>query len=220
MGKNLCQSLFFNKVAGIRPATLFKERLWHNCFPMDLEKFFRQFFYRTPVVTGSVYTSCTPFYKNPSEGLLLFHKYFMTFGSFTQSLEIEQLYLFNLWTNSLSALYLFRNSHSQMFYEMSALKNFSKFMVKHLHRSPVLRNFQDYFFYRATLTSRLVGLRKRNRTKFSCIDTLSIKVVVNTILMLVIWFRFSLVFIFLCLFWNMTYYILFLAPQIGLLLNF
>ena len=30
--KHLCQSLFFNKVAGLRPATLLKKRLWHTCF--------------------------------------------------------------------------------------------------------------------------------------------------------------------------------------------
>ena len=34
-GKHLCQALFFNKVAGLRPATLFKNRLWHKCFPVN-----------------------------------------------------------------------------------------------------------------------------------------------------------------------------------------
>ena len=29
--KHLCQSLFFNKVAWLRPATLSKRRLWHKC---------------------------------------------------------------------------------------------------------------------------------------------------------------------------------------------
>ena len=28
--KHLCQSLFFNKVAGLRTTTLFKKRLWHR----------------------------------------------------------------------------------------------------------------------------------------------------------------------------------------------
>ena len=37
--KHLCQSLFLNKVAGIRPATLFKKRLWHRCFPVNFETF-------------------------------------------------------------------------------------------------------------------------------------------------------------------------------------
>ena len=40
-GKHLCQSLFFNKVAGVRPATLFKKRLWYRCFPVNLAKFLR-----------------------------------------------------------------------------------------------------------------------------------------------------------------------------------
>ena len=39
-GKHL-QSLFFNKVAGIKPATLLKKRLWHRCFPVNLAKFLR-----------------------------------------------------------------------------------------------------------------------------------------------------------------------------------
>ena len=45
-GKHLCQSLFFNKVAGLRPATLFKKRLWHRCFPVNFAKFLK-----TPFLT-------------------------------------------------------------------------------------------------------------------------------------------------------------------------
>ena len=33
-GKHLCQNLFFNKTAGLRPATLLKKRPWHTCFPV------------------------------------------------------------------------------------------------------------------------------------------------------------------------------------------
>ena len=40
-GKHLCQSLFFNKVAGLRPATLLKERLWHRCFSANFTKFLK-----------------------------------------------------------------------------------------------------------------------------------------------------------------------------------
>ena len=40
-GKHLCQSLFFNKVAGLRPATSLKKRLWHRCFPLSFAKFLR-----------------------------------------------------------------------------------------------------------------------------------------------------------------------------------
>ena len=53
-GKHLCQSLFFNKVAGLRAATLLKKRLWHRYFPVNLAKFLR-----------------TPFLQNTSGRLLL-----------------------------------------------------------------------------------------------------------------------------------------------------
>ena len=45
--KHLCQSLFFNKVAGLRPATLLKTTPWHRCFPVNFEKFLRTSFYET-----------------------------------------------------------------------------------------------------------------------------------------------------------------------------
>ena len=53
-GKHLCQSLFFNKVAGLRSATLLKKRLWHRCFPVNFAKFLK-----------------TPFSHNTSGRLLL-----------------------------------------------------------------------------------------------------------------------------------------------------
>ena len=40
-GKHLYQSLFFNKVAGLRPATMLKKRLWHRCFPVNFVNFLR-----------------------------------------------------------------------------------------------------------------------------------------------------------------------------------
>ena len=39
--KHQSQSLFFNKVAGLRPATLLKKRLWHRCFPANFAKLLR-----------------------------------------------------------------------------------------------------------------------------------------------------------------------------------
>ena len=38
-GKHLCQSVFFNKVVCLRPATFFKRKLWHRCFPVNFAKF-------------------------------------------------------------------------------------------------------------------------------------------------------------------------------------
>ena len=47
-GKQLCQSLFFNKVAGLGPAFCLKKRIWHRCFPVNFVKFFRTPFLQTP----------------------------------------------------------------------------------------------------------------------------------------------------------------------------
>ena len=55
-GKHLCQSLFFNEVTVLRPATLSKKRLWHRCFPVNFAKFLR-----------------ATFLQNTSGRLLLFH---------------------------------------------------------------------------------------------------------------------------------------------------
>ena len=40
-GKHLCESLLFNKVVSLRPATLLKMRLSHWCFPVNFAKFLR-----------------------------------------------------------------------------------------------------------------------------------------------------------------------------------
>ena len=45
-GIHLCQRLFFNKVAGLRPGTLLKKRLWHRWFPVNFAKILR-----TPFLT-------------------------------------------------------------------------------------------------------------------------------------------------------------------------
>ena len=52
-GQHLWQSLFFTKVAGLRPATLLKKGPWHRCFLVNFAKFLR-----------------TPFSQNTSRRLL------------------------------------------------------------------------------------------------------------------------------------------------------
>ena len=49
--KHLCQSLFLNKVAGLRLATLLKKRISHRCFHENFAKFLRTttFFHRIPL---------------------------------------------------------------------------------------------------------------------------------------------------------------------------
>ena len=39
IGKHLSHSLFFNKIAGPRSATLLKKRLWQRCFTLNFAKF-------------------------------------------------------------------------------------------------------------------------------------------------------------------------------------
>ena len=43
-GIHLCQSLFFNKVAGLKPVTLLKKRPWHRHFALNFAKFFKNIF--------------------------------------------------------------------------------------------------------------------------------------------------------------------------------
>ena len=43
-GKHLSQCLFFNKVAGLRAATLLKRRPWYRRFPVIFAKFLRTLF--------------------------------------------------------------------------------------------------------------------------------------------------------------------------------
>ena len=48
--RNFTKLTFFNKVAGLRPATLLKKRLWHRSFPVNFVKFLR-----TPPAAASDY---------------------------------------------------------------------------------------------------------------------------------------------------------------------
>ena len=42
----------FNKVAGLRPSTLLKKKLWLSCFPVNFAKF-----PRTPILTERLWTA-------------------------------------------------------------------------------------------------------------------------------------------------------------------
>ena len=88
-GKHLCQSLFFNKVAFKKPATLFKKRLWHRCFPVNFAKFLR-----------------TPILKNICKLLLRSHTYCRHW--FLHASKISKIHynLFTLKINVISLLFL------------------------------------------------------------------------------------------------------------------
>ena len=52
-GKPMCQRPFFNKVAGLKPTILLKERLAQVFFGEFCENSKNTFYYRTPLVTAS-----------------------------------------------------------------------------------------------------------------------------------------------------------------------
>ena len=116
-GKHLCQSLFFNKVAGLRPTTLLRKRFWHRCFPVNFAKFLR-----------------APFLQNsPGQMLLIWVRWVHSF-----SVNITLLWDFDIET---VAEKIFRSSHSQMFFKKGVLKNFTKFSGRHLWWSVFLIKF-------------------------------------------------------------------------------
>ena len=46
----------FNKVADLKAHNLIKKRIQHMCFPVNIEKFSRTVFHRTPPVAASYYS--------------------------------------------------------------------------------------------------------------------------------------------------------------------
>ena len=66
-GKHLCQSPFFNKVAGLWRGILLKKTLWHRCFPVNFAKFIR-----------------TPFLQNTTGRLLLNLAYVLKYKALTK----------------------------------------------------------------------------------------------------------------------------------------
>ena len=92
-GKHLCQSLFFNKVTGLRPATLFKKLLWHRCFPVNFAKFLRTPFTEHLPTTASVdlprnqSTFLINFFLIPAKVVICFLTVFSSFILFTIALS-------------------------------------------------------------------------------------------------------------------------------------
>ena len=83
-GKHLFQSLFFNKIAGLKPPTLLKNRLWYRCFPVNFAKFLVSV---TGIVPRDVHyfifhlqTCCRPSYRWYFDG---WYRYFNVLCRFT-----------------------------------------------------------------------------------------------------------------------------------------
>ena len=79
-GKQLCESLFLNKIAGLSTATLLKRRLWYRCFPVNFGKYLRNTFF-------TEHLRCLV----PGEHLrCLFHFKFAFYFMFTFSFKFSQ----------------------------------------------------------------------------------------------------------------------------------
>ena len=58
-GKHMCQSLFFDKIAGLRPAALLKKTLWHRCFRVKFVNFLT-----TPFFIERLWTTASEYFIN------------------------------------------------------------------------------------------------------------------------------------------------------------
>ena len=58
-GKQKCQSLFFNEVAGLRSATLLKKRLWHKGFSCEFCEISKSTFFREHLQTTASTSFCS-----------------------------------------------------------------------------------------------------------------------------------------------------------------
>ena len=95
-GKHMCQSLFINKVAGLRPANLLIERLWHRCFLVNFVKFLR-----------------TPFFIEDIWRLLLYLKESICKASYQHLNPIQDCSPYQFFLYELSKLRNWSSKHSE-----------------------------------------------------------------------------------------------------------
>ena len=105
--KHLYQSLFFNKVAGLRPAASLKKIPWHRCFPMNFVKFSRTTFsHRTHLVAASELRQSIQERTNQNLCKTAFKKFEVIATSYRRFIDVETtscVYweLFYFWTSIL-----------------------------------------------------------------------------------------------------------------------
>ena len=75
---------FFNKVVGLKPATLLKKRLWYRCFPVNFVKFLRTLFF-----TEHLWTTASNNTKQQASCLLLSDDFF---SNYTQNIKSINVY--------------------------------------------------------------------------------------------------------------------------------
>ena len=104
-GKYLRQSLFFNRVAGLRPATLLKKGLWRKCFPVNFAKFLRTPFIEHLRTTASDFTKNELLYRHLLGHFSNLKKTFV--GSyFCFNVNISKIFFIKLMLRQCSSLFL------------------------------------------------------------------------------------------------------------------
>ena len=111
---------FFNKVAGLRSATLLKKRLWHSCSPTDFAKFLR-----SPFFTEHLQWLLLKFISHHTKEILYVNTNLMGNQPWSKNKHFlginVNFYQFHE--------RIFRSSRSQMFFKIGALKNFAILML-------------------------------------------------------------------------------------------
>ena len=95
------KKVFFNKVAGLRLATLLKKRIWHWCFPVNFTKFLRTPFYIEHLWWLLLHILCLHF-------LRIHHDYF-----FQRVFESVRVQLLSGNISGLLVIYLFNCNSSK-----------------------------------------------------------------------------------------------------------
>ena len=131
-GTHLCQSLFLNKVAGLRPSTLFKKKL-AQVFSCEFCKISKNtFLHRTPLVAVSEYQSSSSNYW-VNEVVKTWSKWWSericectVLVYLVEVTVLSVIFFLCLSTQS------FRSSCPKVFFRKIVPRNFAKFTGKHL----------------------------------------------------------------------------------------
>ena len=67
--KHLSQSLFFDKVAGLRSAPLLNKRLWQKCFLANIAKFLSALFFTEKAFFASANCKITDYFNPITAGV-------------------------------------------------------------------------------------------------------------------------------------------------------
>ena len=157
-GNHLCQGLYFKKVAGFRPATLFKKRVWHRYFPANIAKFLR-----------------TPFLQNTSGRLFLkimqtlFQIFLFTFVSLQFSESLRKYFLRVSRTNCFCKNLLSKAFSCMLSYLLQlaqrriVFRNQSNFQGDNFWKYPLRTNIHKLF---ETNTSFYVKQRTKGKFQF------------------------------------------------------